>query len=163
LHITTVLGYNSVGRDIMDKTNEVTNLREIIRYIVRSLGILEQSEASCCGATVGQCHAIVEIGRVGQISLNDLAEILNLDKSTMSRTVNNLVNQGLAERDINPEDRRYVKIKLTNEGLKVYKRTELGMDLYFKNVLESIPENKREQVMDSLQVLLEALKRNKCC
>lgn len=147
----------------MDKTNEITSLREIMRYIVRSLGILEQSEASCCGTTIGQCHAIVEIGRVGEISLNDLAEILNLDKSTMSRTVNNLVTQELAERDINSEDRRYVKIKLTEKGEKVYKRTELSMDLYFKNILESIPDNKRDQVMDSLHVLLEALKKNKCC
>ena len=147
----------------MKKANDIENMREIIRYIVQNLGILERSEASCCGTTVAQCHAIVEIGRAEELSLNDLAEILNLDKSTASRTVNNLVNDNLAERELSSEDRRYVRIKLTDEGNKVYKDIEKNMNLYFKNVYKSIPEEKQEQVMESLEILLEALKQNKCC
>jgi DNA-binding MarR family transcriptional regulator len=163
LQYTTVVIYNIIRRDKMDKTNDINKLRETIRYIVRSLGILEQSEASCCGTTVGQCHAIVEVGRAKEISLNELAEILNLDKSTTSRTVNNLVNQGLAEREINPDDRRYLKIRLTEEGDKIFKTIEFNMNLYFKNVYESISEEKRQQVIESLEILLNALKKNKCC
>jgi hypothetical protein len=41
-------------------------LRELIRVLVRNLGILEKSDASCCGVTISQCHAIVEIGRSGK-------------------------------------------------------------------------------------------------
>ena len=36
--------------------------------------------------------ALVEIGRAGSISLVDLSKLLNLDNSTLSRTVNNLVD-----------------------------------------------------------------------
>lgn len=139
------------------------NFRELIRILVRNLGILEKSESSCCGATLSQCHAIVEIGRAGEISLNELAELLNLDKSTMSRTVNNLVDQGFVVRDIHSEDRRYVKIKLTEEGGKVFRTTEASMELYYKSILASIPEDKRNQVIESLQLLVEAVKKNKCC
>lgn len=39
------------------------DLRELIRILVRDLGILEKSDGSCCGVTITQCHAIVEIGR----------------------------------------------------------------------------------------------------
>jgi Transcriptional regulators len=138
-------------------------LRELIRILVRNLGILEKGEASCCGATISQCHAIVEIGRAGEISLNELSEMLNLDKSTMSRTVNNLVDQNFVVRDIHSEDRRYVKIKLTEEGQKVFEATEVSMEVYYKSILDSIPEDKREQVMESLQLLVEAVKKNKCC
>lgn len=70
-------------------------LRELIRILVRDLGILEKSDASCCGVTITQCHAVVEIGRKGKISLVDLAGLLGLDKSTMSRTINNLVESDL--------------------------------------------------------------------
>lgn len=138
-------------------------LREVIRILVRNLGILEKGDASCCGATLSQCHAIVEIGRAGEISLNELAELLNLDKSTMSRTVNNLVNQNFVVRDIHSEDRRYVKIKLTEEGCKVFKITEESMELYYKSILAAIPEDKREQVIESLQLLIKAVKEIKCC
>lgn len=147
----------------MDEQINLGQFRETIRVIVRNLGILEKDESSCCGITIGQCHAIVEIGRAGEIALNDLADLLNLDKSTMSRTVNNLVASDLAVRELDNEDRRYVKIKLTESGYKSFKRIEETMEQYYKSVLESIPENKRAQVMESLQLLLEALKDNKCC
>ncbi len=138
-------------------------LRQLIKILIRNLGILEKSEFSCCGATLGQCHAIVEIGTAGEISLNQLAELLNLDNSTMSRTVNNLVNQGLAERMPDPEDRRYLQIRLTAEGAGVYKTIEESMNSYFYGILGAIPQEKQPQVMESLELLVDALKKIKCC
>lgn len=138
-------------------------LRELVRVLVKNLGILEKSEASCCGTTVGQCHAIVEIGRVNEISLNELSEILVLDKSTMSRTINNLVEAGLVVRDTHEEDRRYVTIQLTDEGKMVYKSIENTMEDYFSRILLGIPEEKRSQVIESLSLLVDSVKVNKCC
>lgn len=138
-------------------------LRELIRLLVRNLGILEKSEASCCGTTISQCHAIVEVGRTEEASLNELAELLGLDKSTMSRTINNLVDSGLAQRELHPEDRRYISIKLTDEGQGIYKNIETSQDEYYKNIFEAIPEEKRDQVLESLKLLTEAVKKNKCC
>lgn len=138
-------------------------LRELIRVLVRNLGILEKSEATCCGTTVSQCHAIVEIGRANDISLNELAELLSLDKSTMSRTINNLVESNLVVRELHPEDRRYVTIKLTDEGMKVFENIESSMEQYYQSIFSSIPEDKRDQVLESLQLIINAAKKNKCC
>lgn len=144
-------------------TDDSQQLREIIRLLERKLGIVQEGEISCCGITMAQCHALVEIGRAKSISLNELAELINLEKSTMSRTVNNLVTSELAKRDIDPQDRRYASISLTNSGLKLYEDIEGGMNLYFEKVLETIPENKKQQVLESLQILLEAITKNECC
>ncbi len=144
-------------------TKESHYLRELIRVLVRNLGILEKSEATCCGTTVSQCHAIVEIGRSTDISLNELAELLSLDKSTMSRTINNLVESNLVVRELHPEDRRYVTIKLTDEGMKVFENIESSMEQYYQSIFSSIPEDKREQVLESLQLIIDAAKKNKCC
>lgn len=138
-------------------------LRELIRILVRNLGILEKGDANCCGVTISQCHAIVEVGRAKEISLNELAELLTLDKSTMSRTINNLVEGGLVVRELHPGDRRYITIKLTDEGINVFKNIEGGMSEYYKGVFTSIPEDNREQVLDSLKLLIEAVNQNKCC
>ena len=138
-------------------------LRELIRILVRDLGILEKSDTSCCGVTISQCHAIVEIGRSEEISLNELAKRLNLDKSTMSRTINNLVKSGLVIREMHPEDRRYVTIKLTDGGMDTFKNIEFRMKEYYKNIFQSIPDNKREQVLESLKLLTESVNKNKCC
>jgi len=138
-------------------------LRELIRVLVRNLGILEKGDSNCCGVTISQCHAIVEVGRAESISLNQLAEVLTLDKSTMSRTINKLVEEGLVIRESHPEDRRYITIKLTDEGINVFKNIEGGMNEYYESVFTSIPELNREQVLDSLKLLIEAVNQNKCC
>lgn len=145
------------------KNNESHCLRELIRILVRNLGILEKSDSSCCGTSIAQCHAIVEIGRAKEISLIQISELLSLDKSTMSRTINNLTQSGLAVREVHQEDRRYIKIKLTDKGEQVYKNIEDSMEKYYKDILTSIPEEKREQVIESLRLLTEAVKNNKSC
>jgi len=141
---------------------DVGRLRESIRLLARKLGFLDKAEASCCGVTFSQCHALVEIGRAGSISVNELADLLGLDKSTMSRTVNNLVEQGLVTRELDPGDRRYVRIGLTEGGRKVFSRIESGMSDYFQSVYNNIPETKRAQVLESLEILLWAM-TDRCC
>lgn len=139
------------------------NLRELIRILVRNLDVLEKSDASCCGVTITQCHAIVEIGRMKKVSLIELAELLGLDKSTMSRTINNLVEDGLVNRDLDAENRRYISIQLTNKGIEVFNNIEESMVTYYSSIFSTIPENKRSQVLESLKLLTVAVKENKCC
>lgn len=144
-------------------TNNSEYLRELLRILVRNLGILEKTEFSCCDITISQCHAIVEIGRKNEISLNELADILGLDKSTMSRTINNLVEGRLVTRETHSEDRRYITIMLTEEGRKMFRTIEASMNDYYSSILNSIPEEKRKMVIDSLELLVEAVKANRCC
>lgn len=136
-------------------------LRELLRILVRNLGILEKSDVSCCGVTIAQCHAIVEIGRIKKISLIELADLLGLDKSTMSRTINNLVEAGLVKRDIDAENRRYISIQLTDQGIEVFVSIENSMYRYYSDIFKSIPEDKRNQVLDSLEILVKSVQENK--
>lgn len=147
----------------MKNNNASKQLREAIRILERKLGVLDENELTCCGVTMAQCHALVEIGRAASISLNDLAALLNLENSTMSRTVNNLVAGELVKRDIDPKDRRYVTISLAEKGVLMFNQIENGMDTYYEKIYASIPEEKREQVVESLQLVLDAMDQKDCC
>ena len=138
-------------------------LRETTRLLIRKLGVLERSEAVCCGITLTQCHAIVETGRKKQISVNELAELLNLDKSTVSRTVEQLVNHNLMVREPDRNDRRYVTLQLTSKGGELFRDIEQRMKVYFAEILAFIPAEKHEQVIESLQIFSEALQNRRCC
>lgn len=138
-------------------------LRDLLRVLERNIGAMEKSEIICCGATIGQCYAILEIGLAGEISLIELANLLNLDKSTMSRTVNNLVKHGLVNRHIDTGNRRYVKLTLTEQGQVVFNKINSTFDIYLKSVFDSIQESKRDQVMESLEILVKALEGKTCC
>ncbi len=147
-----------------EKENNSVQLREMVRILERKLGVLEDYQVSCCGGvTMAQCHALVEIGRAKSISLNELAELLNLESSSMSRTVNNLVKSNLVKRDIDPMDRRYVTISLTEDGNKMFNDIEENMNLYFTKIYSSLPADKSDQVMESLQLLINAIGKNVCC
>lgn len=132
-------------------------LREVIKVCVRKLGLVQKTDAACCGITIAQCHTLVEIGRGKILSLNELSEVLTLDKSTMSRTVEKLVNAGLVERQIDTADRRYTKIKLTATGVEMVERINSSMMEYFGRVLNAIPANKRTIVIEALPHLLTAV------
>jgi DNA-binding MarR family transcriptional regulator len=132
-------------------------LREILRLLERRLGMIDESSLSCCGITLAQCHALVEIGRSNALSLVELTAILDLDKSTTSRTVDSLVRRSLAERQTDPANRRYVVISLTSAGSKLFCRIEKEMSRYFAQVLAQIPEDKQSQVLESLQILTDAV------
>lgn len=139
-------------------------LREMIRILERKLGMLDEMQLSCCcGISFTQCHAMVELGRAGALSLNDLSETLGLDKSTMSRAIDNLVCSGLVERGQGSEDRRYVRIGLTESGREVYRVIEETMHGFFDRVYGSIPEEKRNQVLQSLGLLVKAMLDSGCC
>jgi Transcriptional regulators len=143
----------------MNNSTKSKQLREMIRIFERKLGALGDCQSECCGITLAQCHALVEIGRSEKISLNKLSELLNLDNSTTSRTVNNLVNRNLATREINPNDRRYVTISLTENGKESFKSIEESMNSYYEKVYNHIPDDKKEQVLESMELLLESISK----
>jgi DNA-binding MarR family transcriptional regulator len=149
--------------DDMAEQEQAKQLRELVRLMIRRLGILEEGEMACCGVSLAQCHALVEIGRAGTISLVDLASVLDLDNSTMSRTVNNLVDHGLAERELDPKDRRYVAIRLTQAGMTSFGAVESSMDDYFLQIFRAIPADRQEQVLASLRLLFRAISESACC
>lgn len=138
--------------------SEAKEFREIMRQIVRKFGILEDDEKSCCGITLTQCHSLVEIGRAGAVSLCELTEIMGLDKSTLSRTVDQLVRNGYIKKETDDKNRRYITITLTPKGHKEYEGIEISMNSYFEEILECIPGNIRAQVIESTRMILSALR-----
>ncbi len=132
-------------------------LRETMRRLERRIVMDENHLKSCCGITLTQCHAMVEIGRAGSISVKELSEKMGLDNSTVSRAVDTLVVKGIAHRATDPGNRRFVTISLTSLGLAEFHGIESSMDVYYGKVLGAVTEEKRAQVVESIQLLLQAV------
>lgn len=147
----------------INKSDKAHELREVIRLFERIIGMVDESQSSCCQLTLAQCHALVEVGRSKDISLNQLSQTLKLDNSTLSRTVNNLVLSGLVERYEDPNDRRYIKIKLTEVGMKHFQAIEQMMNSYYETIFQLIPEEKQDQVIESIRILNEVCSKIQCC
>ncbi len=145
---------------------DIRYFREIMRRLQRNLSWQSKSDAVCCGITLAQCHVLMEIGKVSEISIVDLASILGLDKSTLSRTIDGMVETGLVERLPNPEDRRFLKLTLTEEGKNLFDSINCTFDQYYKDVFAAIPSEKHQQVTESLSLLARAIAEkssSECC
>lgn len=131
---------------------QVKQFRESTRRLEMNLAEINRTDCCCCGISDTQCFVLVEIGRKANISVKELAEKLRLDKSGISRTVEDLVQKGFVERKPSIEDRRYVVLNLTDKGAERFNKIESDMDKNFKVILDRIPEDKRDQVIESLQL-----------
>lgn len=135
----------------------IRKFREALRRLQRELSWQSRSDASCCGITVAQCHALMEIGRHKDISLGDLAAILGLDASTLSRTIENMVQSGLVKRQPDHKDRRYLNITMTEKGKTVFAEINQTSDSYYSKILAALPLEKQKQVIESINLLTRAV------
>ncbi len=139
------------------KELDADSLRETLRVMIRRLGFLHKSGAGCYGLTMGQCHAIIEIGAAKRIPIARLAESLNLDASTATRNVDNLERAGLVVREPSTDDRRVSLLSLTEEGVDRLNKINVGMNRYYGEVLASIPQAKLPIVAEGLELFVSAL------
>lgn len=145
------------GVTLMKESKQTDRLRQSIRLLARKLDMLTKGEAQCCGITFTQCHIITEIGWVTSASLNTLSELLGVDKSTMSRNIENMVVSGIVERQTDPDNRRVLRISLTDKGMGLFNEIESSMKSFYDETLLLIPQEKRSQVIESLDLLAKAI------
>ena len=139
----------------------VSAFRRILRHFERELSVQNQS-GCCCGVSVTQCHALMELSVKDNITMNELSDRLHLDKSTVSRTVDNLVLLNLVDREIPESNRRTTRIRLTENGRTVCKTINDGNNKYFLKALRAIPRERLPDFLNSFELLAtEMMKLNK--
>ena len=94
-------------------------------------------------------------------TLKNLAEEIRLTPGTMSELVDSLVRRNLLARVQNPQDRREVRITLTDESLAVINSSIRNMDRISRELLEELPEAARPVLIESLEKILDTLNKRK--
>lgn len=84
-----------------------------------------------------------------------LAEIGDMDKTTMVVTVDALEKAGLAERRPSSTDRRARIIAVTDEGARVAGRSQKIVDRVHRDALAVLPEGDREAFLRALKRLVD--------
>ena len=131
-------------------------LREYSRIMNRKLDRINQSDCCTSGINAFQCALIIEIGRKPEVSIKELAEITGVDKSSISRAIEELVQNVYVERTESQRDRRWVAIRLLPKGKQRFEAIESEMNLRFHSILNCIPNDKQIQVIEAFAVFIEA-------
>lgn len=127
--------------------------------LIRALG-LHRPDRTPCGApiSVAEAQAILELSRAEGMSQGELAFRLQLEKSTVSRVAAMLERRGWIDRSRDARDSRLLRLRLTPAGRKTARNLTASREAKFTTVFASIPPHRRAAVLESLTVLMEALK-----
>jgi DNA-binding MarR family transcriptional regulator len=103
------------------------DLRRTMRRLFRLSGLLEPHDHAGLKVTVSEVMALGELVEVETISQQDLAALLGLEKSTVSRLAAGLESRGWLVRERDPANRRYYRLRLSDDGHSAAER--IGEDL----------------------------------
>jgi DNA-binding MarR family transcriptional regulator len=106
--------------------------------------------------SVTEAHAIGELHLGGRLTQQGLADRLRLQKSTVSRLVDELCTDGLVTRRANPDDRRSVLLELTALGRKRAARLDAARRALFGSLLDRLTAQDRRLVIAGLDRLAAA-------
>jgi DNA-binding MarR family transcriptional regulator len=83
-------------------------------------------------------------------SLEEIRNELNFTKSATSQLMNSLEEKGFVTREINPDDRRKVEVKLTSLGADKLMMAELFKSEMLEEVIKDMGEDKVNDLVDLL-------------
>ncbi len=145
-----------------DRTT-VQEFRRNLRKLERRLFGQLDGEAVCCGVTRAQCHVLLAIDEKGMTTATDLAADLELDKSTLSRTIDGLVAAGLVRRETNEDNRRSRHISLTGKGQEVASGIDGEWNRYFESLFAGLSQDARRKVVEGISILSDLVSSGACC
>lgn len=145
--------------------HDIRAFRRSLRALERQVELSLASQTECCGVTPAQCHVLLEVAEAGSPSVGELATVLELDASTLSRAVDGLVKAGFFLREEDPGNRRRYLVSLSPAGRKKVSEIDRACDRYYEGMLASLPAGDRGLVVEVLPRFTEALKswRSSCC
>ena len=93
------------------------------------------------------------IERYGNPSMSVLAKTLNISKTQMTSKIDELFDEGLIERVPDENDRRVLRIVLTDEGKKFIKEAHETVTESMNQLLSSFSPKELEELSKSIEVI----------
>ncbi|MHA0036746.1 MarR family winged helix-turn-helix transcriptional regulator [Deinococcus sp. PESE-13] len=142
------------------KDNQVAQeTGEQLRTITRLFTQLQQVSFACCDVnSATQCALLTTLEREGEQTLTALTRSLNLDKAWVSRTTDQMVEEGLLVKAPHPTDRRALLLQLTDVGHQAARSLNSQLNIQASRVLERLPGQERPEVLQLLASLETALR-----
>src|SRR4029079_15239236 len=94
--------------------------------------------------TPAESRALRAVADAGPVTFKGLAEHLELDQTTISRTANRLLEDGLVTRETDPDDRRKAWLSITADGDEMLHRLQhVATQWYAVTLSEGTTEEQR--------------------
>jgi DNA-binding MarR family transcriptional regulator len=128
----------------------LTASRALVGVAVRSLA------AGDAEITLPQHRALVLLAARGPQRMADLAALLAVNSSTATRHCDRLQRRGLVRRDRADDDRRAVRVSLTDAGHRLVRQVTAARRTEVSRILRAMPIRSRGSLLAALTSFAEA-------
>jgi DNA-binding MarR family transcriptional regulator len=136
-------------------------LRRVTQRFFRRFGTLA-SDSTPCGKPLplGHAHALMVLLERGELSQQELGEELCIDKSNVARLCAKMITAEHVLQRSCEQDGRSRRVSLTRRGKRLAADVEAASRARFTTLLSGVPKSRRADVVDALQLLLDAVEKS---
>jgi DNA-binding MarR family transcriptional regulator len=135
---------------------EVDQILEAIIYLYTESRRITKDLARRAELTGPQLTVVKMLETVGDLSLSDLSDRIRAQNSTVTGIIDRMEREGLVVRARSTEDRRVVKIKLTEKGARIASEIPVEPMEVFRGALASLTGTETRELM---RILTKIAKR----
>lgn len=135
---------------------EVDPILEAVIYLYTESRRITKEVARRANLTGPQLTVVKMLEQIGDLSLSELSERIRAQNSTVTGIIDRMEREGLVVRARSSEDRRVVKIKLTDKGAKLAREIKVEPMEIFRSALESLSA---QESRDLMKILTKIAKR----
>lgn len=106
------------------------------------------------GISVAEWRVLSHLSQSDQVSIRDIQQRVNLEKSKVSRAASRLENSGLVKKRVDANDRRLLQLSLTAKGRKLMEKI-VPVALAYQSRLEKLLGDKFDDFEIAMARLME--------
>jgi DNA-binding MarR family transcriptional regulator len=128
----------------------------MVFQIVRRQDTRSEKLLKTLGLTLAAWRALLIIDRLQPCTMNALARVSAVERTTLTRTIDQLVSEGLAERCTPPQDRRQVQLSLTPAGVEML---DAGKTLIYADQRRALDGIDPDRLREATRLLRDVVER----
>lgn len=129
-------------------------LEGLLNHVVRMIGLQHTWTIGHITISLSECTVVLELLTAGELSQQDLAARLRVDKSRISRVAAQLEGRGWLVRERDPDNRRLYRVRLTADGEHAGRHLHESMHQRHADLLGALTSQEREALRVGLSGLI---------
>ena len=109
------------------------------------------------GVSMAQVHILYTVQRNGEMTMSQLAEVLNVSLSSATGLIDRIEERGFIERNRVPTDRRIVLVRVTAAGEQMLREVDGVTETLVRSVLGHLPAAQLRGVSQAISLLRAAV------
>lgn len=149
----------------MKKTEKVISpnaqkLHDLIIRLQKVITEIDYSQKACMQAGKMECQLLHYLyGCSGPVNMNELAKVLNVSHSRITRIMDNLVDRALVSRRPSEEDRRCWFAEITPRGRKMAAASQQTVIDQQEKIIKFLTADKVEPVIKDFELYVKAYEK----